>query len=128
MTVLGYREALASAIDVMLPEGQRVLAVSLPMLALLKVIAWSERHATAPRRDAADLLLILKNYLDAGHQQRMYDEAPHLLDSSNFDYERAGAWLAGQDAATAIQTEGAKQTRMHQMISTILTNRRGGRP
>jgi predicted nucleotidyltransferase len=33
MTVLGYREALASAIDVMLPQGQRVLVVSLPMLA-----------------------------------------------------------------------------------------------
>ncbi|MGH7772647.1 MAG: nucleotidyl transferase AbiEii/AbiGii toxin family protein [Candidatus Binatia bacterium] len=120
MTVLGYREALASAIDVRLPEGQRVLVVSLPMLAVLKVIAWSERHATAPRRDAADLLLILKNYLDAGHQQRLYDEAPHLLDNSNFDYERAGAWLAGQDAATAIQAEGAKQTLVHQMISTIL--------
>lgn len=120
MTVLGYREALASAIDVRLPEDQRVLVVSLPMLAVLKVIAWSERHDAAPRRDAADLLLILKNYLDAGHQQRLYDEASHLLDNSDFDYERAGAWLAGRDAARAIQTEGAKQARVHQLISTIL--------
>lgn len=121
MTVVGYREALASAIDVMLPEGQRVLVVSLPMLAVLKVLAWSERHTTAPRKDATDLLLILKNYLDAGQQQRLYDEAPHLLEKSNFDYERAGAWLAGRDAATAIQTDGAKQTRVHQMVFTILT-------
>jgi len=56
MTVVGYREALASAVDVVLPEGQRVLVISLPMLAVLKIIAWSERHTTAPRRDAADLL------------------------------------------------------------------------
>ena len=93
----------------------------LPMLAILKVIAWSERHTTAPRKDAADLLLILKSYLDAGNQQRLYDEAAHLLDQNDFDYERAGAWLAGQDAAAAIQGDGAKQTPVHQRISTILT-------
>ncbi|MBI4526539.1 MAG: nucleotidyl transferase AbiEii/AbiGii toxin family protein [Deltaproteobacteria bacterium] len=120
MTVVGYREALASAIDVRLPARQRVLVVSLPMLAVLKVLVWSERHTAAPRKDAADFVLILRNYLDAGHQQRLYDEAPHLLENTNFDYERAGAWLAGQDAATAIQTEGAKETRVHQMVSTIL--------
>lgn len=120
MTVVGYREAMASATDVMLPESQRVLVVSLPMLAVLKVIAWSERHTTAPRKDAADLLLILRSYLDAGNQQRLYDEATHLLDDSNFDYERAGAWLAGHDAAAAIRKDAAEQTRVHQMITTIL--------
>ena len=121
MTVVGFREALASAMDAMLPEGQRVLVVSLPMLAVLKVIAWSDRHITAPRKDAADLLLILKNYLDAGNQERLYDEAAHLLDDSNFNYERAGAWLAGHDAATAIRKDAAEQTRVRHMISTILT-------
>ena len=121
MTVVGYREALASANDVMLPEGQRVLVVSLPMLAVLKVIAWSERHTTAPRQDAVDLLLILRSYLDAGNQQRLYDEAAHLLDDSNFDYERAGAWLAGRDAAGVLRKDAAEQTHLHQIISTILT-------
>jgi len=91
------------------------------MLAVLKVIAWSDRHITAPRKDAADLLLILKNYLDAGNQERLYDEAAHLLDDSNFNYERAGAWLAGHDAATAIRKDAAEQTRVRHMISTILT-------
>jgi predicted nucleotidyltransferase len=121
MTVVGYREALASANDVMLPGDQRVLVVSLSMLAVLKVIAWSERHTTAPRKDAVDLLLILRSYLDAGNQQRLYDEAAHLLDDSNFDYERAGAWLAGHDAAAVLRKDAAGQTRLHQTISTILT-------
>jgi predicted nucleotidyltransferase len=120
MTVVGYREALASAIAVKLPESERVLVVSLAMLAVLKVIAWSERHVAAPRRDATDLLLILKNYLDAGNQQRLYDEASHLLESADFDYERAGAWLAGHDAVTAIGTAGGVPTRVHQLVSTIL--------
>jgi predicted nucleotidyltransferase len=121
MTVVGYREALASAIDVRLPENQRVLVVSLPMLAVLKLVAWSERHSAVPRKDATDLLLILKNYLDAGNQHRLYEEAPHLLDDSNFDYERAGAWLAGQDAANAIKAEHAMQTGTYKKISTILS-------
>jgi predicted nucleotidyltransferase len=120
MTVVGYREALGSAIDVKLPENQRVLVVSLPMLAVLKMVASSERYTAAPRKDATDLLLILKNYLDAGNQQRLYEEAAHLLEDSNFDYERAGAWLVGQDAANALQTDGGMQTRAHQKISTIL--------
>jgi predicted nucleotidyltransferase len=93
MTVVGFREALASARDVMLPEGRRILVVTLPMLAVLKIIAWSDRHITAPQKDAGDLLLILKNYLDAGNRERLYDEAAHLLDDSDFDYERAGACL-----------------------------------
>jgi predicted nucleotidyltransferase len=116
MTVVGYREALDSAIDVKLPENQRVLVVSLPMLSVLKIVAWSKRYTAAPRKDATDLFLILKNYLDAGNQQRLYEEAAHLLEDSNFDYERAGAWLAGQDAANALQTDGAAR----KTISTIL--------
>jgi len=40
MTVAGYREALACAIDVLLPENERALVVSLPMLAVLKIVAW----------------------------------------------------------------------------------------
>jgi len=86
------------------------------MLSVLKIIAWSKRHTAAPRKDATDLLLILKNYLDAGNQQRLYEEAPHLLEDGNFDYERAGAWLAGQDAANALPTDGAAR----KTISTIL--------
>ena len=92
------------------------------MLAVLKIIAWSDRHITAPRKDAADLLLVLKHYLDAGNQQRLYyEEAAHLLEDSSFDYERAGAWLAGHDAAKAIGKDSAGQTRAHHMIATILT-------
>lgn len=121
MTVIGYREALASAINIMLPQGQRVLVVSLPMLAVLKVFAWSERHLVAPRKDAADLVLIIKSYLDAGQHDRLYDDAPHLLEHNDFDYERAGAWLAGRDAARTIDTFGSDPTNLHQLISTIVT-------
>lgn len=121
MTVVGFRDAFASAVDALLPKGQRVLVVSLSMLVILKLVAWSDRHATAPGKDAADLLLILKNYLDAGNQSRMYEEAAHLLDQNDFDYERAGAWLAGYDAAAAVRENSGGRTRTSDMIVTILT-------
>ena len=121
MTVVGFRDALASAMDAMLPKNQRVLVVSLSMLVVLKLVAWSDRHAGAPGKDAADLFLILKNYLDAGNQSRLYEEATHLLDRNDFDYERAGAWLAGYDAAAAIRDNAGGQTRTPDMIVTILT-------
>lgn len=61
------------------------------MLAVLKVLAWSERRRIEPRKDASDLLLILQNYIDAGNSERLYAEAGQLFERHNFDYERAGA-------------------------------------
>ena len=102
MQMVGYREAQATALEVLLPASQRVQIVSLPMLAALKLLTWSERHLRQPRKDASDLLLILKHYLSPENTERLYDEAAHLLETYDFDYEIAGAWLAGNDAASQI--------------------------
>ena len=121
MGVLGFREALASSNDILLPHGQRVAAVALPMLAVLKVFAWSERRAREPRKDAPDLLFILRKYLDAGHGDRLYNEAPQLFDASDFDYERAGGWLAGHDAAELIRRHSPDPGRIEERLQSILT-------
>lgn len=102
MRVLGYKEANATAIHVTLPESQVVRVVALPMLAVLKVLVWKDRHAHAPRKDAFDLALILRNYLNAGNTDRLYGNMAHLL-TADFDFEKAGAWLAGRDARILIQ-------------------------
>ena len=57
MGVLGYREARATAMQVLLPDKMPVATVCLPMLAILKLMAWSERHTYTPRKDASDLFL-----------------------------------------------------------------------
>ncbi|MGA8261502.1 MAG: hypothetical protein WB783_14915, partial [Arenicellales bacterium] len=89
MGVLGYREAWASSIKVVLPNEQMLLCVSLPMLALLKLLAWKDRHTRAPRKDSSDLFLILVNYLAGENADCLYAEAPHLLEKDDFDYELA---------------------------------------
>lgn len=99
MGVFGFRESLDATMRVGLPGGQEIRIVSLPALVILKLMAWTERRLSQPRKDAYDLAGILKNYLDAGNQDRLYAEAAHLLDTPDFDYELSGAWLLGYDMA-----------------------------
>lgn len=97
MSVFGFREAMAATISVSLPQGVAVPVVSLAALAMLKIAAWLERRYVQPGKDAYDLWLVMRYYLDAGNRDRLYAEAAHLLEQDDFDYETAGAWLLGHD-------------------------------
>ena len=98
MVVLGFREAMEAAVAVKLPGGMEVAVASLPALALLKLFAWADRRYTQPGKDAGDLWLLLRSYLDAGNRERLYDEARHLFEAPAYDDDLAGAWLLGSDA------------------------------
>ena len=121
MSVLGFSEAQESSIEVLLPSNLQIAVVSLPMLAVLKILSWAERRAYVPRKDAFDLMLILQNYLDAGNSERLYEEAAQLLEDPDFDYECAGAWLAGKDAADIIRKHSGKANRIEKAVRSILT-------
>lgn len=105
MSVFGFREALTATIPVLLPERITAQVVSLPALAILKIAAWMERRHVQPGKDAYDLRLILRHYLDAGNRERLYTEAAHLLERGDFDYEAAGAWLLGHDMASLLAAD-----------------------
>jgi predicted nucleotidyltransferase len=122
MSVLGFEEALESSIEALLPSNRQVAVVSLPMLAVLKILAWSERRAVEPRKDASDLMLILKNYLDAGNSERLYSEASQLLENPGFDYECAGAWLVGRDAKKTIQMYSMRANRIEEKVLSALAS------
>ena len=99
MTVFGFREVFDATLVVRLPDNEEIRVVSLPALAVLKLMAWKERRLSAPGKDAHDLAMILRNYLDAGNHERLYTDAAHLLEMPAFDFEQAGAWLLGNDMA-----------------------------
>jgi predicted nucleotidyltransferase len=96
MNVAGYGDAYDSALDIEIEPGFQVKIVSLPAMAVLKILAWNDR----PERDkhASDLLLILRSYHQAGQFDRLYDEAFDLLERYAYDLELAGAALLGRDA------------------------------
>ena len=121
MGVLGYREARATAVEMILPEEQTLLTISLPMLAVLKLLAWSDRHITVPRKDSADFFLVLRSYLNGENAERLYTEAAHLLDADDFDYESGSAWLAGRDVRTCIAENSEQPKRVLDAVEKILT-------
>jgi len=121
MGVLGFREARVTAVGVVLPGEVTAATVCLPMLAILKLVAWSERHTYAPRRDASDLFLVLKNYLNGENAARLYEVGAHLLESDDFDYDVAGAWLAGHDSARCIIGHSDHPGRVLSAVNDILS-------
>jgi len=106
MKVTGFSDGLKSAVLVRLYADLIIPVVSIPVLIVLKVFAWIDRKHE--KRDAADILVMLKDYGDAGNEDRLYGEESSLLEAEGYDFELAGARLLGRDAAGAM-SEGAKK-------------------
>lgn len=98
MNVAGYREALATALPVEIQPGFVVRVVSLPGLAILKVFGWASRGAGDPR-DAIDLVTLLRQYGEAGNEDRLYGAEIEILEAQHYDLDLAGPRLLGRDAA-----------------------------
>jgi predicted nucleotidyltransferase len=48
-------------------------------------------------KDAVDLALIMRRYLEAGNLDRLYADFAYVI-NENFDFEPTSAWLLGRDA------------------------------
>ncbi len=102
MNVAGFDEALQTAVEVELAPDFVVLVASLPALAMLKIIAWRDRH-TQHARDATDLRFLLAKYAEAGNYDRLYaGDAVDLLEAHSFDPDTAGAALLARDMAPLV--------------------------
>ena len=66
MSVLGFREAWSTAATFIVPHGTdryELRVLTIPSLAALKLVAWSDRrHSALRRKHVADLYVILENY------------------------------------------------------------------
>ena len=122
MNTLGFDEAYRDTITVRLAEDIEIPVSSLAGLALMKLIAWSDRRH-AYHKDALDLGFLMTNYLDAGNQERIYGEDGDnndLLDE-DFDYDLASARLLGRDVRRLL-TE-----RSYAVVTAILDEQTGER-
>ncbi|NPT41639.1 hypothetical protein GNZ12_09960 [Paraburkholderia sp. 1N] len=107
MNVAGFAEALNGAITVRIATDLAVPVGSLPGLAMLKIVAWHDRHAS-DRKDATDLLFLLAHYAAAGNQARLYDENYELVEHYDHQLELAGAALLGRDTAAIASPQTGK--------------------
>lgn len=95
MNVAGYDDVLAAAEEVAFTADLVGKVVSLPGLAILKLVAWSDRGRDNPK-DAQDLIHLLWNYTEAGNLDRVYEE-DGVIDAGHDDPDLAGAYLLGKD-------------------------------
>ena len=105
ISTLGFEEAYNNSINVRM-RTEPVLDikfVSLPGLALLKIISWNDNKLRSGK-DAHDLLLLMRTYLDAGNQERLWNEEADLV-GEDFDYVPAGSRLLGRDIAKILSPD-----------------------
>ena len=109
MSTLGFEESYRHSLAVRLRSNPilDVKFASLPGLALMKIISWHNRYPER-KRDAKDLILLVRNYLDTGNEERLYNEEADLLEDENFDYLRASARLLGRDIASILSPNTTK--------------------
>ena len=104
MNLMGYEEALTTAIPVTIEPGLTVPIVSMPGLALLKLFAWQDRH-NLNSKDARDLAILFQHYHDAGNQERLYASDIDLFEAAEFKIERASPRLLGKDVRAIAKRE-----------------------
>lgn len=108
MNVTGFGDALSDTILVHLSDKLEVRFVSLPGMAILKLIAWRDRHNEFPTKDAVDIATLLKYYPDAGNDERMFEQHADLMETADFDFEMAGARLLGRDMVKIMSSQTKK--------------------
>lgn len=96
MSLFGFAEAFRAAPLLELAPQLFVRVTNLAGLAALKLISWSERGRET-NRDAVDFWLILRNYGDPCHRERLLLEENGMLSAEDHDVGRAGARLLGAD-------------------------------
>lgn len=99
LVTLGFEEAYQYASTVRLSRNPTldIKLPTVPGLVIMKLISWHE--GTDRKRDAEDLLFILKNYEKTGIEDRLYEKETYLLEEEDFDFRLASIRLLGQDMA-----------------------------
>jgi predicted nucleotidyltransferase len=114
MRVTGFSDGLESAVSVRLDQNLIIPVVSLPVLLVLKLFAWTDRKHE--KRDAPDIYTLLRQYGDAGNEDRLYGEDVGVLEAEGYDFELAGALLIARDAARVVSVD--TQNRLHEILAS----------
>jgi predicted nucleotidyltransferase len=115
MGVLGFEEAFRSALTVRLRRDPVLdIPVATPAgLAVMKLISWAESYP-ARGKDAEDFYYIADNYLDAGNDDRLYNEAEDLTQVEVFNRALAGGRLLGRDMYHLAEDDARRK--MHNIL------------
>ncbi len=132
MSTAGFNECYENSVFVKINANPEVMVrvVSLAGLAAMKIISWDE----SPERrgkDSADLFLVMRNYIDAGNNERFFETDSDILKKENNDYDRASSGFLGREIARMITpatrtrlidilTEQSRAPQGHQIVIDII--------
>lgn len=105
LSLIGFEEAYRNALKVKVSSDPlvEVMVASATGQVLMKILAWDERRPGT--KDAIDLGVLIRTYLDVGNDLRLYEKHQDLMDTEDFDYQVAGAHLLGRDLARICEPE-----------------------
>lgn len=105
LNLLGFEDAYENSILVRFSTDPivEIKIASAAGLVLLKLFAWDDRKPG--NKDAIDLGILIRSYMQVGNGSRIFEEHSDLLEHDNFDYEVAGAHLLGRDLSQICQQE-----------------------
>lgn len=106
MNTKGFAEAYQNSLKLEINETAQIRIVSLPGLVILKFVAYDDRPFER-QTDLQDIWFIMKNYLDAGNEDRLYADTD-LLNDENFNFQTVGARLLGRDLAHLLNEQTEK--------------------
>jgi len=100
MSVVGFQDCYQRAISVLIREnpGCVVKVVSLAGLAILKIVSWDD-SVERRGKDAGDLYLIIRNYIEAGNEERFFEKDADILQQESSDYDLSSARFLGREIA-----------------------------
>lgn len=115
MSLVGFDLVLSHTINKLVPGTTTEIEVAnLPVLAVLKMVAWLDRPAERAR-DLGDIVAILEHAL-ADEDERRWDEV-HPVGASSLDHEDQAAFFIGLEVARI--TKAAHRARIHRFLDTV---------
>lgn len=99
MSTVGFEEAFDSSILIRVrakPE-LHVRICTPAALGIMKLVAWNDGKYEERTKHARDLLFLMKEYINAGNDLRLYEEEKDLMESKEFDYDLASPRILGRD-------------------------------
>ena len=109
MSIVGFQDACDSADQVTIHTNPEILVpVASPAgVALLKLVAWTDRAADAKRKDASDLAYLMENYERIPEIAAIIYDNTAVLESLDWDPALAGSLVLGK-ATKEIASEEAQ--------------------
>ena len=110
MSVVGFQECYQNAVSVLISDNPDLVVkvVSLAGLAILKIISWDDSIGRRGK-DASDLYIIIRNYIESGNMERFFEEGSDILQKESSDYDLSSAHFLGREISKIANPATKKQ-------------------